>query len=365
MRATGTERLGLLIADCAAAGVSRQALLLRMDRLPEALSRPHHRRLAEAALAPLLRAARAELFQLSGYRLAVTWRGNAEDALLDVVEDLDHLLADAPDAPAVPDILTLFDLPADGPLLLAALADDIPPEQAPPPAVPLDPASLILLETILARADIARFARREAVWRIDPEGEAALAWERRTLSMADLAADLLPGRNLAGEPWLFRRLTCTLDRRLLALLASPGELANAGPFSVDLNVSSLLGPEFLRFDAALPNALRGHVVLGLNPADIVADAASFCFARAFAKARGYRLMLLDATHALLSVLSAPSLDLDHTLLRWTPDFADNAAGILLECDPRSLVLNCGDSVAARSWAASAGITLLTGSAAGP
>ena len=53
------------------------------------------------------------------------------------------------------------------------------------------------------------------------------------------------------DPWLFRRLTRTLDRRMLSLLASPGRIDVAyGPFALDLNVASLLSPEFLRFDAS-------------------------------------------------------------------------------------------------------------------
>ena len=79
------------------------------------------------------------------------------------------------------------------------------------------------------QADLARFARRKTIWRLGP-GPPAAAWEHRTLSLAELGAELMPGCDLAGDPWLLRRLKRTLDRRVLALLASPGELASAGPF---------------------------------------------------------------------------------------------------------------------------------------
>ena len=166
------------MAECAAAGVARQALLLRIDHLPPALSRPHHRRLAEAALAPLLRAPRAELFHLSGPRLVVVWRGDAEAALLDAVDALDHLLADAPvAAPTLHELVYLFDLPEGGDLLLQALAN-APGDEAPRPDndPPLDPASLLLLESALAQANLARFARREAVWHMTAHA-ASLAWK--------------------------------------------------------------------------------------------------------------------------------------------------------------------------------------------
>ena len=361
---TPTERLAALIADCAAAGVARQALLCRLDRLPPALSRPHHHRLAEAALAPLLGCPRAELFHLPGPRLAVTWRGDAEAALLDVVDALDHLLTDsAVPAPTLFELVFLYDLPSGGELLLAALADDTPALPEPPaPEPPLDPACLMLLEAMLAQADLTRFARRETIWRLGP-GPPCAAWERRTLCLAELGAELLPGRDLAGDPWLLRRLTRTLDRRKLALLSSPGELAQAGPFVLDLNVSSVLGPEFLRFDAALPPGLRGRVALSLSPADIVADAAAFAFARGFARARDYRIMLRDATPDLLSVLPASALGVDYLVVPWAADLPHTAAPLLDACPADALLLDCGDAADAFAWGRSVGIHLFTGPAA--
>lgn len=79
------ERLVSLVRDCQRSGVTRQVLLVRADRLPPELSRPHHLRLAEDALLPLLGASRAMLFQLPGPQFAVTWRGEAEQALLEVL----------------------------------------------------------------------------------------------------------------------------------------------------------------------------------------------------------------------------------------------------------------------------------------
>ncbi len=363
MKPSPPDRLAALVADCAAAGVARQAMLLRIDRLPAALSRPHHRRLAEAALTPLLRSPRAELFHLPGPRLAVTWRGDAEAALLDVVDALDHLLADATvPAPSLQELIFLYDLPESGDLLLEALEDRAPDHSpAPTPDPPLDPSSLLMLESTLAQADVARFARRHAVWNLGTT-PATVAWEKRTISLAELGAELVPGRNLAGDHWLYRRLTRTLDRRMLALLASPGELGKARPFALDLNVVSLLGPEFLKLDAALPLALRGQVVLALHPSDVVADAAAFAFARGFARARDYRLMLRDATPDLLAVLSATALDMDYLVVPWSPTLPGTAGPMLDTCPPGALVLDCGDDQAGLRWGMAAGVQLFTGAA---
>jgi hypothetical protein len=359
------QRLATLVSNCAAAGIARQVLLLRIDRLPPSLTRAHHLRLAEGSLAPLLRAPRAELFHLPGPRLAVVWRGDAETALLSTVQALDRLLDDAPiSAPGLADLASLFDLPADGAALMAALSDTVPNEAelATPPSPPLDPASLTLLEASLAHADVARFARRRAVWRLEPRS-ASLAWEERTLSVAELADGLVPGHDLQREAWLFRRLTRTLDRRLLALLASPGELAGAGPFALELNLASVLGAEFQRFDAALPPGLRGHVVLALDPADLVADAASFSFARGLAQARDYRLMLRDATPELLQVLPAAGLGLDYLAVPWSESLRGDAGTLLQSCPESHIVLAGCDTTAALAWGEDIGVSLFMGRAA--
>jgi hypothetical protein len=261
----------------------------------------------------------------------------------------------------LPQVLILYDLPEHATQLLDAVEGQEQAEAAASatPATPLDPALLTLLEASLAQADVSRFARRQSVWRLD-RGTPSLAWEARTLSAAELADGLVPGHDLMAEPWLFRRLTRTLDRRMLALLSSPGELAEARPFAVELNVASVLGAEFLRFDANLPPALRGRVAIALPPADLVADARSYGFAAGFARARSYRMMLQDATPTLLHVLAPIVPELDAVLVPWSEALAADAASLLEACAPDRVVLTGCPNRAAIEWGQDWGIALFAG-----
>ncbi len=364
MNISSAKRLATLVRDCERSGVARNVLLLRADRLPAGLSRPHHLRLAQDALEPLLGASRALLFHLPGPRFAVTWRGDAETILLDALQTLQLLLEDAPGSPSLPELVFLYELPRQGNLLLRALEEAPGPVEPPADSagLPLDADTLADLEAALAQADVARFARRRPVWRLTGPSP-VLAWEKRTLSVQELAASLLPGYELQAEPWLFRRLTRTLDRRMLALLASPGELAEAGPFALDLNVASVLSPEFLRFDAVLPSPLRGRVILALTPADIMADVPGFIFARAFARTRGYRLMLRHVTPELIDMLSVDVLEMDHLQLRWTPCLAEAPAESIGAASPGGFVLFRANDPAALEWGMHAGIRFFQGAAA--
>ncbi len=370
---TGLSSLAALVRDTQASNVARSALLVRLDQLPPPLRRPHHRRLARDALDPLLDADRACLHELPDGRLAVSWRGEAAISLRRVMSSLGYLLQDAPgDTPPLTALTRIFKLPQDGGALLAAAVEGTaPPLPAPAPPggmVPLDAASLAGLEASLAGTDVARFARRAPVCAMPKEGwpaRLALAWETRVLDVAGICAELAPGRDAEADAWLYRRLTRTLDRRLMALLGAPGELDGAGPFGLRLNVGSVLAPEFLRFDEALPPRLRGSVVLGFTVADVLADPAGFVFARDFARARQYRVLLREVTATLLPVLKLAQFEVDHVQLAWSPGLALAGLPARAVFGSAQIVLSGADASLALRWARVAGIGLVEGRAALP
>ena len=370
--ASGLDALHSLVRDCAAAGVGRHVLLVRADLLPPRLAQPHHLRLARAALDPLMTAERARAHDLPDGRMAISWRGNAPAPLQQSLTALEHLFGDGfhIGTAALQSLVRLFDLPENGAELLAAagLAEEAAPaphlrgaaSAALPPLVPLDIATLSAMEEQLVSADMARFARRKPVCRLD-DGHVRLVWEKRCLSISELTATLAPGRSAQADPWLFRRLTRVLDRRMLAMLSAPHELRGAGPFSLDLNVGSLLSPEFQRFDSVLPGALRGRIVLDLQPADVLADPAAFAFARGFARARGYRLLLRGLTATLLPLLCLPRMELDFVQLCWSPGLA-RLTPAMLEAGPAEWMLSHADDADAVQWGRDQGFTLFQGHA---
>ncbi len=365
----GLESLVSLVGDTQSASVERQALLIQLDRLPPPLRRPRHQRLARAALDPLLDADRGRLHELPAGRIAVSWRGEAAVNLGRAMAALGHLLLDGPaGTPSLGTLAKVFQLPQDGPALLEAArvgADLGKPTHAPPSppeaeAVPLDAMALAQIEAALAHADVERFARRRPVCAFGASG-LSLAWEERLLDLGEIAAELAPGRSLAADPGLFRRLTRTLDRRMLALLATRGLLDRAHPFCLRLGVESLVSREFLRFDAGLHRPLRGQVVVSLAPADVLADPAGFAFARDFVRARGYQVLLRGVEATLLRVLALQRLELDLVQAAWSAA----VLGPLPEMGRARLVLGNVDAEAALGWAREQGIPFVEGRAAQP
>ncbi len=352
-----------LVRDCRLADIARNVAVVRLSRIHPDRLRPHHLRLARAALEPLAHADRARLFLLPSRDIVAVWRGNAEVARTTSRAAILHLFGGDDSFPVASDLLWEdYALPIDADALLGISRG--PRQERRSVAmettlIPLDPSSLAAFETQLVHADVARFVRRLKVAALEPGGGFELAWEKRRLNITELAACLSPRHDLRAEPWLYRRLTRTLDRRMLALLAFPGELAEAGPFSVPLNIASLIGPEFLRFDTALPVHLRGKVSIDLAPEDIVSDPAAFLFARDFVRARGYRLILSGLAATLLPMLPVRRLGLDLVHLRWSDDL--HAADLqALQAEPQRIVLGGVDCDTALAWGRTQGITLFAG-----
>ncbi len=357
--------LASLVRECATAGIGRRALLLRLSGLPPTLRRPQHLRLARAAIQPLLQADRARLFTLHGDDLAVIWRGEAAGAVATATASLARLFEDEElVSSACP--WEMFSLPEHGDRLLRALRPQLPnPSRAAlrPRHERLDIGALSALEAGLASVDVSRFVRRRRVCSLSPGGRFRLEWEQRLLSVSELGETLMPERSVQAEPWLYRRLTRTLDQRMLALLAAPLELRDAGPFSVALNVGSILSPGFLRFDAALPILLRGRVVLELLPADVLADLAAFVFARDFAHERGFQLLLRELNADLLPVFPLGRIGVDLLQLRWSEALAAEPVPALQ--DPANTVLIRADTPEAVEWGRAQGIGFFQGRMAEP
>lgn len=355
--AQDATRLRTLLREARATGTARRVLLLRLSALPKLAAFDRDR--AREALDPLLHADRAQLFALSAGDLAVVWRGEAARALADCLDRLGRLFAGL----AVPDpdgMALLLRLPEDAHLLLGELAPPPRPPAAAAPGRPLLPATLEALEAALPQAGIERFLRRQPVVE-DTEAGFRPAWERRFLAIDELFDTLVPGVGPQSDPWLLRRLGRGLDARLLAWLGRSDELRRAGPFGFELNAASLLSPAFLQFDAALPDALRGRVVVGLRPADIVADLPGFRFARDFARSRGYRL-LLRAAGEHLALLPVGRLGLDLLQLTWSEALPEQAPPGLLP-EPVRVVLGGADRLAAIAWGRRRGVAFFQGALA--
>jgi hypothetical protein len=368
-----SEALREILRQTQLSGASRRALLLHTDRLPALLAKPHHLRLARESLFSLEGADRAQVFELARGRCAVVWRARGESEIGEVLRSLENLIADQPSdqGPKLGELVTTYDLPQQAGWLLDELDEEPPPKPA-QPARPMTVQLLAGIEEALARADLSQFARWRTVMRITlaaqpnarlPRIETEPAWDERYFAVHALGDSLCPDYGLKVEPWLFRRLSRMLDRRMLAMLASPKDMHSLGTFAIGMNVPAILGADFQRFDDALPATQRGEVVLCLQPADMLSDPAAFLFARNFVHSRGYRLALVGASLDQLRVLDLAAAGFHYIHAPLTPDvMADARLLTSLRPPDTELVVTGLDRANDVRWAAMRGITLGRGRA---
>ncbi len=361
---SGEAGLRALLLQAQRSGTRRRAILLHTDRLPVGLSKPHHVRLAREALGGLMCADRAQHFELARGRVAIVWRCHGGGELETARSALGQLLAGHPDGqvPSVGEMLTLYDLPSQAAWLLDEISEEAPEPEDPVALPALDAAELACLEAVLAQSDLTRFLRWRPVLALTGARNGPV-WEERFFAVADIAANLCPDRNITADKWLFRRLTRTLDRRMLAILAAPRELRGCAAFAIALNVETVLSPAFLRFDGSLPLALRGAVILNLNVSDILADPAGFLFAARFAQSRQYRLALAGASLRQLELLDLTSVGLDYVHLYCSTGLMA-APGVVAGRMPvgARIVLSGLDHASELAWATRQGFAFGSGAA---
>jgi EAL domain-containing protein (putative c-di-GMP-specific phosphodiesterase class I) len=189
-------------------------------------------------------------------------------------------------------------------------------------SVPLRPEALARLDQTLATLDVAALTRRQTVCTLIDDGAPELLFDEVYVSIEDLQNTLLPGSDLAANVWLFRYLTATLDHRMMFTLMRDGVGATTRPFSVNLNVASVLSPLFPKFEAVIAPQLRGRLVVEMNTIDVFSDMNGFLFARDYLREHGFRICLDGLTHHTLPYYDREKLGFDLVKLHWTPDSLD-------------------------------------------
>jgi hypothetical protein len=252
------------------------------------------------------------------------------------------------------------------------------PEHVPEPPQPFDLTRYAAIVNTVGTVDLARFVRSQPACLITEDRTIVPVFEEVYTSIPDLEKALGPGTRLTADRWLFQHMTKALDRRTLQMLTAKhapepaddqtmaglrARLLGSGNFSINLNVGSVLSPEFQQFDASVGSMIRGTVVLEFHKIDVFADLGSFLYVRDFARKRGYRICLDGLSHLSLPFMDRGDLGVDLMKIYWTNDMPDDRMHIrkLVEHAGEHRVILCRcDTEQAIEYGRSIGITLFQG-----
>ncbi len=373
----------------------RRAVHLRLSRLRPYNRRAHHLRIAATSFDRLVRDYDGALFRLFNDDLVVICNG-ADVADIDhSVLHLRYLFSEDPflknDEDGDTRFCAWFDLDDDYLDLLnlaqrmvsaqtrhaqrnnersdkdpASNTEEEKAEET--PQSPLDPSNLAALEQAIAQADLSTIIRRQPICAVVRDRKPEPVYYEIYTSIASLRETLMPDIDMQANQWLFQDLTKHLDRRMISYLTRADDATLRQAFSVNLNVSTLLSPEFLDFDEALNSGTRGGIVIELQLFDVYADLGNFLFARDFLHERGYKFCLDGTTHMSLPLINREELGFDLVKLQWSPDLFDQLHGFrgnglrqaARDVGSERLILNRCDSEQALEVGESLGITLYQG-----
>ncbi|MBI5120434.1 MAG: EAL domain-containing protein [Rhodospirillales bacterium] len=369
----------------------RRALQVNLSKLEPQNKREQHIRAAASSFEPMVKRGDGQLFTLTNSDLIFVFKSEADDDVQAVVTRLRFMFADDPllldDIPGVREQFCFwYEIARDYEQLLErakSLADaeemkrkqseNVSSQFASPQqrqgGIPLTPELLGRIEDALSQADLSNLVRRQSVCAIVGRAAPQQVSTELFVSIADLRATLIPNANFTSSPWLFQHLTETLDRRVLSLLSKNDDRSLTQDFSVNLNVATLLSPEFLKFDDNVRSASRGTIVIELQKTDIFYDLSAFMFARDFVHERGYRICIDGLNHQALRFVDRAKLGADLIKLVWSADLPeilandverDKLTQLILERSPGRMIMCRCDTVEAIQLGQSLGLTLFQG-----
>ena len=143
------------------------------------------------------------------------------------------------------------------------------------------------------------------------------------VSVLDLHKRLGMDADLAQNLWLFQHFTLAMDQAVLANLVENGIPKKAGNISLNINVETILSPEFIEFDQVWRGSAEDKMILELHQIDIFDDMPAYKFARNFLRFRDYAVCVDGVTHLTFPFTDHESLGADFIKIIWSPDMAGN------------------------------------------
>ena len=316
----------------------RLGLHIHLSRLQAEHRRDHHIRVAARTLESGMRSAEGQIFVLHNRDIFFIGKNVPDDVATNAIIRLRYLFSEDPviqfsDNSDAGDFCSWYRFETDYDLLLdevrklnkvVSVIQNEPGAHLRQPRQPLNALNLAKLQQTLAQANVSALVRNQSICSVPPNSQPVPIFDEVFISVEHIQKNLLPDVDLRASRWLFLDLTETLDKRVLAYMRKE-TIHIDKPFSLNLNLATILTPEFMQFDEDLSSRLRGRLVIELHATDIFADVGSFFFVRDFLKDRGHRICLDGITQYTLPLLKEINWNFDLIKVFWSQRLAGTSA----------------------------------------
>lgn len=366
----------------------RRALHVKLSGLLPFNRRDHHVRTAAGLFDQLIATLQGQLFVLGNGDLLFIYKQDCHAAVESVVKRIRFMFNDDPltsEQEGRPQFVTWFDVSGayedflgfvrkllDAPAVLSPTS----PASLPPPmtpvrrrsrAVSLSPAILARIETGLMGVDLTNAIRQRVVCALTEKLSPEPWFNELDISLTELVSTLVPDLDLEGNPLLFRRLTETTDRLILALLAKPSFDVEPIDISVNLNVSTVVSDAFLEFRQRASAKRLAQLIIEFDCTDVFTHLSTFLSAQEILQSQGYRVCLDAVSPKALAMIDVARLGVDLVKVFWEYELGEGdpamqraLRAVVAAIGPSKVILSRVDSFDGIAFGQAIGIALYQG-----
>lgn len=332
-----------------------RAIHFHLSRLHRSHRADKHRHIAANILMQAVEQYSGRLFALRSGDIVIIGKDISGKAIDDTIDTLRYLFNDDPlsQPGAEARFCSIFDLESGFDAFhalvqqmcdAAAQPSDKAARRSPKQA---EPRIDELLEAI-GRIDLSQMVKRQSIWAIYPGQKPRPKFDELFVSIDRLRATIAPDVDFAKDPQAFQYLTRWLDRHMLTRLAWE-QFGIVRPISININLSTLHSPEFLKFDNERASGWRGRTILEIQLGDMWSDLAAYLAIADQVKQRGYLRCLDGVTYQAFPCINFNRLKVDLVKMIWDDALLQLDEGALrtlyqamTECGTRRIVFTrCG------------------------
>lgn len=368
----------------------RRVLHVHMSLLAPLNRREHHIRIAMNTIEPLLRKFEGKMFRMGNDDLFIGTKDASAADISEYVGKLRFLFSEddllASEIESVREFCTSYDVVTDYPKLrhlvtgfeaalekekerTAGLQNDglAPPPASNPVERVITLSQLERFEKALETADLVPMIQRQMICAVTDNNKPQPIMCEFFVSIQAMQKKFMPGIDCASDRWLFQHLSQFLDYRMLIALPSLIKDLKV-PATINLNVNTLLSPDFLKFDAVIRQNKKLSLIFELQCMDVLGDVPGYLFAREFLAERKYGVALDGLTNLTLPILDTRNMRFDFQKIIWHPELSgeirperrDDLIAKIKQIGPTRVILCRCDDQRAIDFGHSIGIVLFQG-----
>jgi len=175
---------------------------------------------------------------------------------------------------------------------------------------------------------------------------------------------LYPGTDLLSDPYLFRYITPSLDKKVLGLLLRRNTALIDSALSINLSLATILSKEFEEINEQIHKNIKNEIIVEIQMADLFADITSFSLAVNKLKNYGYKLAL-DGLNALsFQQINRQNLGFDMVKLYWEDDnsisYREALKQAVEKADPKRVILSRCNNAGSVNFGLELGVSIFQG-----